>query len=313
MIKNIILTAVAALSLGASATAQSGALPVLHLQQDVRAAGMAGVISPKATGNLYSSPTDVLEGCCSSKLRAQAILGLTTDRGDLSSQMATITGSYRMGRHAVLLGARYLGLAERDFVSSSGMVRGQINPRDWTIDLGYAYRFNRAFAAFARGSFVQSYNSLNADVLTFSIGGSYRTDFTSKGRTVARLVSVLSLDNLGGKYSYGEQGTKYALPSSCNASLAVSFLKDQRLTLGVRASSFFKAEGGERSALIGLGAEYQLLSALALRGGYTHQSDVSVWSVGLGAQLGQWRVDAGYDLHSQSAFNYLRLGVGLAL
>lgn len=67
---------------------------------------------------------------------------------------------------------------------------------------------------------------------------------------------------------------------------------------------------GKDSELSGIKS---LLSALALRGGYTHQSDVNVWSVGLGAQLGQWRVDAGYDLHSQSAFNYLRLGVGLTL
>lgn len=313
MIKNMILTAVAALSMGVAATAQSGALPVLQLQQDVRAAGMAGVISPKATGNLYSSPTDVLVGCCSSKLRVQAILGMTTDRGDLSSQMATITGSYRMGRHAVLLGARYLGLKERDFISSSGQVRGQINPRDWTIDLGYAYRISNAFSAFARGSFVQSYNSLNADVLTLSLGGSYRTDFVSRGRSVARLVAVLSLDNLGGKYHYGEQGSKYDLPSSYNASVAVSLLKDHRLTLGVRTGAFFKAEGGERSQLIGLGAQYQVLPCLSLRGGYTHHGDIDVWSLGLGADLGQWRIDAGYDLHNLSAFNYLRLGVGFVL
>lgn len=313
MIKKIVMTALSALSLGIVASAQSGALPVLGLQQDVRAVAMGGVYAPGDEGHLYSSPTDVFAGCCRTKLRVHALLGLTPERGNVASQMATITGSYRMDKHAIFVGARYLGFVEQDYITPGGMIRGQINPRDWTIDLGYAYSFSRAFAVYARGGFVQSYNSLNADVLTFSLGGSYRTNFQKGDQIVASLLATLSLDNVGGKYHYGKNGAEYDLPTSVNASLAVSFLKDRSLTLGVRSASFLKTQGGERAILIGVGAQYRFAKIMAVRGGYIRQSDVDVWSLGLGARLGKCRIDASYDLHSVSDFNYLRLGFGVAL
>ncbi len=313
MIKKIILTALSSLALGAVASAQSGALPVLGLQQDVRATAMGGVYPTDGGGHLYSVPTDVFVGCCQTKLRLHTTLGLTPERGELSSQMATIAGSYRMNRHALLVGARYLGFGAQDYVGSGGMVRGRIHPRDWTVDLGYAYSISKALAVYARGGFVQSYNSLNADVLTFSLGGSYRTGFYKGDRMMASLLATLSLDNLGGKYHYGKTGAKHDLPTSATASLAVSLLKRQSLTLGVRATTFLKADGGERATILGVGAQYRIGRVLALRGGYTHQSDVEVWSLGLGARLGQCQLDAGYDLHSVRAFSYLRLGLSLAL
>lgn len=313
MIKKIIITALSALTIGAVASAQSGALPVLSMQQDVRAVAMGGVYAPGGGGHLYSSPTDVFAGCCQTKLNLHATLGLTPERGPLASQMAMITGSYRMNKHAIFLGARYLGFEEQDYMSPSGMVRGQIHPRDWTVDLGYAYSFSKALAVYARGSFVQSYNSLNADVLTFSLGGSYRTNFHKGDRVLASLLATLSLDNVGGKYHYGKTGAEYDLPTSVNASVAVSLLKKQSLTLGIRATSFLKAEGGERSTILGVGAQYRFAKVLALRGGYARQSDVDVWSLGLGARLGKCQLDASYGIHSVSDFNYLRLGIGVAL
>lgn len=305
MIKKLAITAAAALCFAAAATAQSGALPLLNLEQDVRAAGMAGVLTPKSnTGSIFSSPTDLLF-TNGQHLRAIATFGANPSEGITNTGVASASLGYKIGNHAILFGARYRGSEETGYYSDDGTLRATIHPRDWSLDFGYAVRLGEGFGAFARATYLQSYNSLTADVFTLSLGASYRGQVS-----LGSYLLTASLDNFGGKYQYGSSGPKYDLPTTATLSGAISLLDREQLTLGARAN-YFLTPSGDKTIACGLGAQWEAVSDVFVRTGYTIHRNANIWSMGAGARLGIVDLDLSYDIHKIKEFNSLRLGVSV--
>lgn len=291
--------------------AQSGAISLLPLQQDVRSAGMAGVLDAKHnSGNVYSSPTDILHGT-QGKVRASAHYGFmpSAKSGEAVSLLGATAG-LKFGKHALMIGARHFSLDKIDYVDATGTLRGRVTPQETSLDLGYAIRLTESISAFARATYAQSYVGQTAKVLAGSLGVSYRTSFYTAS-PMSLHVSA-SLDNLGGQYKYGEAGGEYKLPSLVNASASLALLPRQALVLGARVGYYLSDEVG-RSVALSAGAQYEVVKNAFVRAGYSTGRGVDALTCGAGIQLGAVGVDIAYEANSQSNFSVLRLGASLAL
>lgn len=311
MIKKIATLAVGIVCSTICVQAQSGAISLLPLQQDVRAAGMGGVLdAANNSGNIYSSPTDILYGTRGS-VRGSALYGLmpSAKTGEGVSLLGGSVG-FKMGKHALMVGARHFSLDKIDYVDATGTLRGRITPRETSLDLGYALRLSESFSAFARATYAQSYVGQTAKVLAGSLGVSYRTSIQTAS-PMSLHVSA-SLDNLGGQYKYGDGGGEYKLPSLVNASASLALLPRQALVLGARVGYYLSDEVG-RSVALSAGAQYEVLKNAFLRAGYTTGRGVDAITCGAGVQLGAVGVDVSYEANSQSSFSVLRLGARFEL
>lgn len=311
MIKKIATLVVGVICSTIGMQAQSGALSLLPLQQDVRAAGMAGVLDAKGnSGNIYSSPTDILYGVRSS-VRATALYGTmpSAKAGEGVSLLGASLG-IKFGSSALLLGARHFSLDKVDYVDGMGTLRGRFTPRETSVDVAYALRLNAHFSAFARATYLQSYVGQTANVFVGSVGASYRT--TIQTANPMNLHVSASLDHLGGQYKYGDATGEYKLPSLVNASASLALLPRQALVLGAKVGYYLNDEVG-RSLALSTGAQYEVVKNAFLRAGYATGRGVDALTCGAGVRFGAVALDVAYEANSQSSFSVLRVGASLSL
>lgn len=308
MIKQIFSLALIALSTVEVARAQVAALPLLHEEQDLAAAAMAGVVAlGSSTSSLYSLPTSWLYEASAGTFRVNTALGLYTAAGESTSRLASAALAYRSGRHNLMLGFRYLGLPETIYIDVLGQERGAIHPRDFSVDLGYALRLDEQWAAYARATYLQSYNSMTADVFSFSLGISY-----SRRLEASSYLLSAGIDGWGPSYKYGKSGTKQTQPSRATLGLSYTFLPREQLTLGLRAARYLSSEHS-LGTIVGCGLQWKAIDKLSLRGGYTWQRDNGRYHLGVGYQWRSLGLDAAYIRYQQTKFNSFRLGLSCTI
>ncbi|MDO4770636.1 PorV/PorQ family protein [Porphyromonas sp.] len=311
MIKKIILFCLGFCALGTTLNGQTQTLPILGMGNDMRSAGMAGV-NPvySLQGNLYSSPTSLLYGTDKGiRLSYQIGFHHTTDANSVTYHQAS--AGYRLGQlRGVYLGWRYLGGTEVPYVNAMGITRGMIHPRDWAVELGYTRLFGEAFSGWGRVGYLQSYNSVTADVVTASLGADYRCrgfydDFGD-------CMLSLSVENFGSNVKYAKSAESFKQPTLARLEGSVSFLKDRNLTLGAGARYLFTGNDNKKM-IYNFGGEYRPGKLISLRSGYTLSPYGNVLSLGLGIGYKGFLLDGAYDKHEVKEFNMIRLGITWAL
>lgn len=311
MRKSIITLVLGLIGLGASASAQT--LPMLSLGSDIRSAGMAGVEPARNDyANLYSTPTDILysdgEGW-----RASYHIGFRPSGGSQRTTYHQAVTGYRFTkRDALHLGFRYLGGMEVLYTNASGVTRGTIHPRDWSIELGYTHLFSEHWSAWGRAGYLQSYNSVTADVATASVGVNYR--YLGGVDSFADYMLGLSVENFGTKIKYAKSALSLNQPTLAKLSGSITLnnlpklLKISKLTLG-GSVRYALSSNQDKKLICSFGGEF-----LGLRVGYTISPYGNVISFGTGPlHYKGFRLDLAYDKHEYKQFNMLRIGLSYSL
>ena len=186
-----------------------------------------------------------------------------------------------------------------DVVGVGGMVSGTFAPKDIIVGLGASYAITSALSVGATVHAVSSSIGPEANGMAFcaDINASY---------AIGAFNVAVGACNLGTPISYGKDS--YALPALAKVSGSWSGFG---LTAGAEVDYLFSG-----ALMAGVGVEYGLWDKLFVRGGF-HYGDSekaipTYASLGLGAKLAGFRLDASYLLASKTLGNTILVSLGYA-
>lgn len=266
----IILAALTAVS---TARGQVAMLPT----PDAKALGMGGVVMTTLQGShtLYTNAAIA----AFSRMPAQ-ISSSYYGQGDFNYY--AVTGACRFGS------ANMGQLGWRQFIRERGN-------NDMAVDLGYSRQIGERWAIGLVGRYMhlkryeQTANSLAVD-----LSAAYMLPLENLG-SYSSLRAGAKLGNLGAYF--GETGR--VLPMDITAGVALdTYLSDaHEITVGTDLGYYF-TPGDVRGFQLAVGAEYNLMQLVQLRGGYHYGQQPnyypSYWSVGAGVRFLHLRLDFAY-------------------
>ena len=278
------------------------ALPSLLVSSDAAAMGTALSTAGKSGGayalgsNVASMAymegtmaADVSFGLWQPSYAANKVLGL--------GAACKINKSLSLG-----LQAKYFGQQAYDVVTENGTVKGSFTPKDLYVGVGAAYALADFISVGITAKVTSS--SLSEDASATAIGFDAGVFLKRDG-----LSGGISLNNLGGKVSYGDR--KYSQPSmvKVGAAYRLGEADGHSVTGSLEADYLF---AGAFAA--GLGAEYSLKEILYVRCGYHYGAAdkglPSFASVGLGVKFAGVQLNAAYLLASETLGGSLTIGLG---
>lgn len=310
MIKKFILLCLGIYALGTTLSAQTQPLPILGMGNDMHSAGMAGVNPIHSIhSSFYSTPTSLLYGTRSLRFSYQIGVRPHTDAHRITYHQAS--AGYRLDQYqGFYLGWRYLGGMEVPYINAQGVTRGSIHPRDWAVDLGYTRLFGESFSGWGRIGYLQSYNSVTADVVTASLGADYRRLGFSDN--FGDFMLGFSVENFGSNVKYAKSGESFKQPTLARLGSSVTILKGRNLTFGAGIRYLFT--GNEDKRLIyNFGGEVCPGKILSIRSGYILSPYGNILTLGLGLNYKGISLDGAYDKHKLNEFNMIRLGLTWSL
>lgn len=282
--------------------AQSHALPILGRNADARSAAMGNISAMSTDCNyLYINPTSILYGDKKLTISANGLLFNHPKIEGIEGKLmyTNLSAGWRfLDRHAAYAGFRYEGgLKIRG--AASGQFEENLKkfttPFEWAVDLGYAFRFNNTLAAFASGSFIQSYSGRTAMAGAFSIGANYLTSI-NMGSIDAKLNAIAKIADFGTPVYYSSKDA-YSLPTYAQISgdLMMPLAEKHQLNVALGGKYYFLPTDAQ-VIQVGLGAEYTIFNLVSLRAGYQYGSrDTNLWGAGIGAKFYDVKLDFAYQ------------------
>lgn len=194
-------------------------------------------------------------------------------------------------------------------IDNRGIEVGKVQPNNWSIDLGSAVEFAEQWQGFVRGSFIHSYQGLNASGLAFSFGANYANEFSVLSQPI-QYSCTFALTNFGWGLKYGKERKEVRLPFAVElgGSLDVPFLANHQLSIAGFMGSELRASVSNR-LFGGVGLEYEFMKFASLRAGYHHRNYLNSFTFGLGGRYKVVALDLAYVLTQKPEFNQLRLGM----
>lgn len=293
MIKKILLLMTVGLFFSLQTNAQTRSLAVLEAPADARAAAMGGVsLMSTDRSYLYINPGSIFDTDKRITATASGILYPKYEGVDGRLMNGTLSAGWRfLDRHVLYAGFRYQGGLSFANVQGQFDPEGKkVSPFDWTVDLGYAFKINENFSAFATGSFIQSYTGRAAYGGAFGIGANYITPL-QLGKYDSKMNVAMRVADFGTPVYYGKDG--YSMPSKVEltADLATSFNQDHKLGV-VLGGRYYFLPANAQVVQGNIGAEYTLFNIASLRAGYQIGGrSSSFWSCGVGAQYWGVKLD----------------------
>lgn len=292
-----------------SSAQSSRSLPFLETNPDTRGAGMGHAVFGDSRSNfIYTSPTAIFDNC-DSRFNAGYTFLLYPKVNDSRSRFHSVTAGFKIApSHAIMAGFRYFGgpgMIKEDEIGT----RKTINPMDYSLDLAYAYKINRAWSAYLTGTFIQSYIGKMAVTGGGSLGVSYRHTFLMNESEVPMALDC-SFTNFGAKVQYAKDGQKSYMPLAVNfggsAGLSLSQSSDINVTAFLR---YFMLPEASRQLVGGLGAEYEFNKSFTIRiGGYFEKDNVYP-TLGAGYRYDFFGIDLAYQIASNDLGRIFRMGV----
>lgn len=290
----ILLASFIAVSLGANAQ-QGRPLPILDQNPDARSAAMGGnIFGETSSSYIYINPTSLLykDVTWNVTLGAKGFSKMVdSDRPILYN----INGAYRWGDHAFFAGYRYLGGQKYTPINEMGVEKKEVKPYDWTIDLGYAYKFNDNISAYGSMSIVYSYIGKKAQTVAFNIGAFYRNTFTMSDMEFDYVVGIKGM-NMGPKIDYGKKYSSANLPASFGGGgeIGMEFATVHRVSLAGGMQYFYLPKKAKAFSA-NIGGEYSFGKMIFARAGYNYQEhDMSHFAFGAGVAYKMLRLDGSY-------------------
>lgn len=298
-----------------TATQAQEAASLLDINADTRTAAM-GEITAAAEGSAFSVFNNVAAAPLSNKkfqigaYYSPWASALTKDLSEKNTLMGAGAYFTLAERHSIQLGFRYLQTPGGEGYDQNGNpVKGTFDPKDMTIDLGYAIRIGDNLSVGLAGHYVSSKigEGLGGSAVAVDLGAQYRLNFGEK----SNLDLGLKVANVGSKMKYSENGEGSALPAK--ATLGAMFTAQpsdvHSIKVGVDLGYKFM---GYTGFVAGVGAEYMLFNTVAARVGYHMDSKTKLnyATVGLGVRvIDMIQADFAYYIGSESLNNTLRVGL----
>lgn len=280
--------------------AQGSPITIVDTPADARASAMGGFSLLGTDRNyLYVNPGAIFQNDAKLTMTAGGLLFPKVEgpKGRLINGMLSAGWRFH-DRHAVFVGARYQGgltfSVNSEQFGKGGNTTTEVKPTEYTVDLGYSYKLNEKFSAFATASFFQGYTGRTAYAALFGVGANFRTDlevcrFPSKLNVAFRIADF-------GSPIYYKRSESYSLPSKVELAgdLGIDFNDRHRLTLALGTRYFFLPSDA-KIFNANLGAEYQLMQLLSFRAGYQYSSKHNAfWSVGMGVKYRSAKLDLAF-------------------
>lgn len=281
---------------GAALTLPGGGNAVFHnastvLQDDMFVNELAstyklilGARTPKATENIPA--------------RAGISYNYTPCMRDFASgyHLHAVGGYYKIGsRHAILAGFRYYDYPGAEVLDAG--VAESVNPREFALELGYAYRIISPLTVSTTLRYIRSdMGSLNGakagDAVAFDMAASYR-----QSMNVVHGASWgvgVKLSNIGTKIKYLE--TKESIPAvvALGGSVYLPFSVMHKLTVATDLA-YRLSPSDVKTLGVSAGAEYTFINHFMARGGYHYgekeKADFSYATAGIGVKYFGGQVD----------------------
>lgn len=300
MDKKLCLLLAMALGLGLEVQAQTyqaRALPVLEMGADARTVAMGGShYGLSKSAHLYTNPVSMALG--NERVSVGAGWRHQSAYTGLSGSLDTysLSAGFRLGRHALMIGGRYFQSPKVTGMNSLEVPTNPAQPRDYTLDLGYALRLGR-FALYGTGSYVSSdLGGPTAQTFVFGVGLFYRhTIEMSGGDKLGYLLGVKG-QNMGPYFRYSKGRVNTQPPCFVGLGGELSYEMDERhkLTLSLGGEQHFMPYRAMSTVFRG-GAEYQWHRTISIRTGYMFDTDrINCFSLGAGLRFRALTLDAAY-------------------
>ena len=267
--------------------------------------GGTGVISPASAFAIYNNNAATALSPFKGAFAASYTMWqpATTD-----NQLMSLSGFIKMGkRSAISLGSRLFLYPAYDLSNPQGSVTGAFNPRELSVDLGYAYNISGSFSAAATVHYISSKMGPQAAGSAFAadLGLMYQPGNLSLGLTAT---------NLGSKIDYGYG--PYSLPAQIKLGAAYCFsLQEKHLLTATVQAGYLIVNSGITA---GIGLEYSYNNLISLRvGGHYGNPEKGIpshLSAGLGFNFKGLTLNAAYLLVQKDSplANSLSIGLGWA-
>ena len=276
----------------------TGGANFLLLPTDARSAGM-GSTNVAVQGNnqaiFGNSATVMLQPSQVGFAYSCALFMRDFDKGHT---LHSIAGFYKLNtRHVILGGFRYYHYPKVE-TALEGTDLPDIRPKEWSLDIGYAYRILHGLTASLTARWIHSdmgevLQSISADAVAIDIGMVYKQNFQYYRKGSWTIGAQMS--HLGSKLQYSSS-SEAILPSSFKLGGSVDIPFNEAYGLFVTADICYRMQPSDvRATGMNIGGECILLEHFALRGGYhcgdSEKGDASYGTIGAGIQYRGMKTD----------------------
>ena len=277
----------------------TGAANFLLLTTDARSAGMGGVGTAVPNNNQAIFSNGATTGLQPETYGIS--YGFAPLMRDVTSghSLHSLAGFYKLrSKHIILGGFRYYHYPEVGIISTDASTSTNIRPKEWSIDIGYAYKILPQLTASATIKWIHSDigafgEKQKADAVAFDIGVVYGQSFSFCNGGNWAIGAQFS--NLGNDLQY-HASSQESLPALFKAGASVDLSFSPAHSLLIASDIRYRMNPADvRTTSIGIGVEYTLLEHFKARSGYHYgdeeKGDDSYATAGLGVECWRMQID----------------------
>jgi len=269
-------------------------LPFLEINSDTRTSGMGNTnMGESESMYLYTNPTSVFHK--EDKFYCSYSIGIYPEIENNRQLFHTVSAGFKLAdKHALMIGLRSLSGYEVISMDEEGGLEF-LYPTDKAIDLAYALQITPNFSTYIGGSYIHSDLGKVATTLGLNAGAYYHHQYQTHSNYGYYTLGI-SINDLGGKVKYGNDGNENPLPTSIGlgGSLLFPFHNDHSINVGL-TSRYYMLPSNASELSTGLGLEYELFNTVSLRTGYYWSKEINYLTMGLGCNIKFLRLDAAFQ------------------
>ncbi|MFA5769420.1 MAG: PorV/PorQ family protein [Bacteroidales bacterium] len=265
--------------------------------------GGTGVVSPANAYAIYNNNAATVLSSLNGAFTASYTMWQPSAT---NNQLMSLSGFIKLGKKsAISLGSRLFLYPGYDLSNSQGSITGTFKPREFSVDLGYAYNISGAFSAAATVHYISSRIGPEATGSAFAadLGLMYKPGNLSLGLTAT---------NFGSKIDFGYG--PYSLPAQFKLGVAYRFNLQEKHLLSVAVQAGYLIVNSGITSGIGLDYSYNSLISVRVGGHYGDREKgiPSHISAGLGFNFKGLTLNAAYLLAQKDSplANSFSVGLG---
>lgn len=301
------------LTMNAQETAPTTAAPFLLIAPDARSGGLADMGAATST----DANSQFFNAAKYAFLNSQYSVGLnyTPWLSNLTNDtfLGSVVFASRINeRSAWGTSLRYFSYGSIELSNPDGSLIGTESPNEFSIDGSYALKLSENFSMgvvmrYIRSDFaIKSQDSDLKTVNTFAVdlGGYYQSDEMNFGGFNGVLRGGINLSNIGPKVKLTDSGEKNNIPTNLRIGGGMDFIMDDvnTLTANIELNQLLISDVSFGDMAYAFSAEYNYNHALALRGGYYHETqnagDRQYYTLGGGLRFKSATLDFSYLINA---------------
>ncbi len=259
--------------------AQSRILPITEVGSSPQSLSLGGVTLGNLNGAyIYNNPSTVFN-----IERASAEYSMGVIEGfSQNNLLQSLTAAYREGKHAILLGGKYLSmgkigtLVDEDINYSSSAKKMY----SYIVNVGYAYQIDRKFSVYSTVGYIQERTVVKIQGYQFNVGASYANSMSLFNRNAHYIVGGV-IGNVG-QYNYDQTKGMIAPIAKVGGSIATHISNNHTVELFADLGWYLPTDNTEVSPFQALGVGYKLFNRYCINLGGSFQDGTNYMSTGIG-------------------------------